>query len=262
VSQTLHTSAPSIIAPLLEIHLRIQHSALTHSCIRRLLTSLIHHCKSAEQFLPVSELLTTKFTRVAQPIEFAEGANGLDRVIEIVAVVTSVRQGSRMTGSHLSTYMRIALIYAQADQLSAITGTLSSLMGSSSLGSSLLHASASVLIAGDVSHWMGMGRVLVKQSWTRITFGADLCGVLSDLSWGGWQQLEFAHVIKHMHSLLELDALRGLALLANLNNTQRLNDASIAWRKQVEKWILRRFEDWAITHEKVRLSRDNQHFSH
>ncbi|KAI9465208.1 armadillo-type protein [Lactarius psammicola] len=224
VSQTLHTTAPSIIAPLLKVHLRSQQHALTHVCIRRLLTALIHHCKSAEQFLPVSELLTERFTSAAQSIEFEGNADGLDRIIEIIAVVTS---------------------------LSTITRTLSSLVGFSSLGNSLLHASASVLTAGDVSLWMGAGRVLVKQSWTRITFGAELCGILSDLSWGGWQLLEFPHVVKHMQSLLELDALRGLALLAALTNTQRLKDAQIAWLKQLEEWILKRFEGWAMTHEKV-----------
>ena len=139
----------------------------------------------------------------------------------------------------------------QADQLSAITETLSSLMGFHLLRMSLLHASASVLIAGDVSLWMGAGRALVQQSWTRITFGAELCGILSDLSWGGWQLLEFPHVVKHIQSLFELDPPRALALLAALNNTQRLKDAPTAWLKQLEERILKRFEGWAITHKNV-----------
>ena len=137
-------------------------------------------------------------------------------------------------------------------------------MGFASLGSALLHASASVLTAGDVSLWMGAGRVLVKQSWTRITFGAELCGILSDLSWGGWQLLEFPHIVSHMQGLLELDALRGLALLAALNNAQRLKDAPKAWLKQLEEWILKRFEIWAMTHENVRLplALGSRHYSY
>ncbi|KAI9441558.1 armadillo-type protein [Lactarius indigo] len=235
VSQTLHTTTPSIIAPLIKVHLRSQQRALTHNCIRRLFTALIHHCKSAEQFFPVSELLTEQFTSAARSVEFERDADGLDRIIEIIAVVTSVRQGSRVT----------------ADQLSTIARTLSPLVGFSSLGNSLLHASVSVLTAGDVSLWMGAGRVLIEQSWTRVTFGAELCGILSDLSWGGWQLLELPHVVKHMQSLFELDALRGLALSAALNNAQRLKDAPIAWLKQLEVWILKRFEGWAMTREKV-----------
>jgi hypothetical protein len=100
---------------------------------------------------------------------------------------------------------------------------------------------------------MGAGRVLVNQSWTRITFGAELCGILSDLSWRGWQLLEFSHVVKHMQSLFELNALRGLALLAALNDAQRLKDVPKAWLKQLEEWILKRFEGWAMSYENVRL---------
>lgn len=110
MSQTLHTTAPSIIAPLLKVHLRSQQRALTHNCIRRLLTALIHHCKSSEQFLPVSELLIEKFTSAARAIECERDADGLDRIIEIIAVVTSVRQGSRVTGAHLPTCTRTVLI--------------------------------------------------------------------------------------------------------------------------------------------------------
>ena len=253
MSQTLHTTTRSIIEPLLKVHIRSQQHALTHTCIRRLLTALIHHCRSAEQFLPVSELLTEKITSVAGSIEFERDANGLNRIIEIIAIVTSVRQGSRVTGVHLSTRMRTSLIISQAEQLTTITGTLSSLMGIASLENTLLHASASVLTAGEVSLWMGTGGVLVKQSWTKITFGAELCGILSDLSWGGWQLLELPHVVKHMQGLLELDALRGLALLAALNSAQRLKDAPKASLKQLEEWILKRFEGWATTYENVRL---------
>ena len=68
-----------------------------------LFRSLIHHCKSAEQFLPISELLTENLTSAARSIEFEGDADGLDRIIEIIAVVTSVRQGSRVTGVRQST---------------------------------------------------------------------------------------------------------------------------------------------------------------
>ena len=77
--------------------------------MRRLLTALIHHCKSAEQFFPISELLIEKLTSAARSIEFERDVDGLDRIIEIIAVVTSVRQGSRVTGAHLSIRVRTFL---------------------------------------------------------------------------------------------------------------------------------------------------------
>ena len=77
--------------------------------MRRLLTALIHHCKSAEQFFTISELLIEKLTSAARSIKFERDVDGLDRIIEIIAVVTSVRQGSRVTGAHLSIRVRTFL---------------------------------------------------------------------------------------------------------------------------------------------------------
>ncbi len=101
MSQTLHTATPSIVVPLLQIHLRSQEPTLTYTCLRRLLTALIHHCRGAEQFLPVSELLTEKISSLARSLESDKDTDCLNRLIEIISVVSSVRQGSRMTGALL-----------------------------------------------------------------------------------------------------------------------------------------------------------------
>ncbi|KAI0262194.1 armadillo-type protein [Gloeopeniophorella convolvens] len=236
VSQTLHTAAPTIVAPLISAHLTSSEPALTHTCIRRLLTALIHHCKGAEQFHPISELLIRQFATTAQSSESDDGTEKLDRVIELIAVVTSVRQGSRMT----------------VDQLAAIAKQLSPLMGRSSLEKSLLHACTSILVAGDMSLWMGAGRELVQQSWTNITFGARLCGVLSDLSWGGWKLLEVSNVVKHVPDLLDSNAEEGLALLSALHRSHRLKDMPIVWQQRIEEWVLNRFGSWVVTPAKVK----------
>jgi U3 small nucleolar RNA-associated protein 20 len=89
------------VAPLLQIHLRSREPALTYTCFRRFLTALIHHCRGAEQFLPVSELLTERFINLARSLILDEDTDCLDRFIEIISVVSSVRQGSRMTGALL-----------------------------------------------------------------------------------------------------------------------------------------------------------------
>jgi U3 small nucleolar RNA-associated protein 20 len=107
-------------------------------------------------------------------------------------------------------------------------------------------------MAGDLSLWMAAGRDLVQQSWTNVTFGAQLCGILSDLSWGGWKMVEFPHMIQQLPNLLDCDATRGLELLAALHNAQRVKDVPAAWLLRLEEWILRRFEAWTVTPEKVR----------
>ena len=107
-------------------------------------------------------------------------------------------------------------------------------------------------MAGDLSLWMGAGRDLVQQSWTNITLGVQLCSILSDLSWGGWQLLEFPHVVKHLPDLLESDAIGGLRLLATLHSTQRVKGVPAAWLQRLEEWTLKQFEGWVLTPEKVR----------
>ena len=94
-----------MIAPLLKVHLRSQVSEQTHACLRRLLTALIHHCKGAEGFIPVSELLVEKFISTTRCVESNEHTDTLNRLIEIIAIVSSVRHGSRITGRLLSTFL-------------------------------------------------------------------------------------------------------------------------------------------------------------
>lgn len=115
-------------------------------------------------------------------------------------------------------------------------------------------------MAGDVPLWMAAGRDLVQQSWTNVTFGAQLCGILSDLSWGGWKMLEFPLMVQHLPSLLDCDATRGLGLLAALHNAQRVKDVPATWLQRFEEWILRRFEAWTMTAEKVRCRFDKVAF--
>ena len=115
-------------------------------------------------------------------------------------------------------------------------------------------------MAGDLSLWMAAGRDLVQQSWTNVTFGAQLCGILSDLSWGGWKMLEFPHMIQQLPNLLDCDAIRGLRLLAALHNAQRVKDVPAAWLLRLEEWVLRRFEAWTMTAEKVRCRLDQVAF--
>jgi hypothetical protein len=96
VSQTLHTTTPSIFAPLLRHHLSCDAPEESFTVLRRLLTALVHHCKSAEQFSPLSDLLTESL--VSAPRENYEQLN---RLLEVITVSCSVRQGSRMSGMQI-----------------------------------------------------------------------------------------------------------------------------------------------------------------
>lgn len=67
-----------------------------------MLTALIHHVKSAEQFAPLGDLLVEKFVQIVTELESGssiteERQESLRRILTIVSVVCSVRQGSRMS---------------------------------------------------------------------------------------------------------------------------------------------------------------------
>ncbi|KAG8220545.1 armadillo-type protein [Butyriboletus roseoflavus] len=93
VSSTLHTTSPSMIGPLIDCYLGCENPDLLYTLLRRALTSLIHHCKGAEQFSGIAEILTTRFlTAVGQlPSNDAE-VERLRRILQLISVVCSLRR--------------------------------------------------------------------------------------------------------------------------------------------------------------------------
>jgi hypothetical protein len=64
-------------------------------------------------------------------------------------------------------------------------------------------------------------------------------------------------MIQHLPNLVDSDAIRGLGLLAALHSAQRVKDVPATWLLRLEKWILKRFEDWTFTPDKVRCRLDS-----
>jgi len=101
VSQTLHTCAISIFMPLLEYHLSSSaNTSTTYTLIRRTLTALVHHVKNAEQFALLGDLIVQKFSELLKStdIKSEPDVERLRKMMEVVGVVCSVRQGSRLNG--------------------------------------------------------------------------------------------------------------------------------------------------------------------
>ena len=69
----------------------------TFTLLRRVLTALIHHCKSAEQFSPVSDVVVKRYEDVIKSAD--EGR--VRHILEVAGIVCSVRQGSRMSRAYL-----------------------------------------------------------------------------------------------------------------------------------------------------------------
>ena len=71
--------------------------------IRRVLTALIHHIKDAEQFALLADVLVQQFTPISKTTT-RDDPERLQRMLEVVSVATSVRQGSCFT--HMSSIPR------------------------------------------------------------------------------------------------------------------------------------------------------------
>src|SRR5437588_10628858 len=67
VSQTLHTSAGSLISSLIDCHLTSDNARLSYTLLRRVLTALVHHCNGSEQFSVVACLVVDCFCTISQP---------------------------------------------------------------------------------------------------------------------------------------------------------------------------------------------------
>lgn len=102
VSQTLHTCTPSIVLPLLNYHLFTSSSApRTHTLLQRLFTALIHHVQNADNFSPVGDILLDAFIVRAQgTISSENDLETLQRMVDVISIPASVRNGSRLTGQY------------------------------------------------------------------------------------------------------------------------------------------------------------------
>jgi hypothetical protein len=83
--------------PLLEYHLTCENPDITYNLIRRVLTAFIHHVKNADQFSALADLLVQKFCASAKFTNTENEQEHFRRMLELISVPCSVRQGSRMS---------------------------------------------------------------------------------------------------------------------------------------------------------------------
>ncbi|KAL6304961.1 armadillo-type protein [Sparassis latifolia] len=231
VSQTLHTATSTLFSPLLQYHIAVEAPKRSFTLIRRVMTALIHHCKSAEQFAPVADLLVDQFLQAVK----SDDQESIRRMLELVTVACSVRQGSRMMSEHLSILLR----------------QFESLPLSDLLHSALLKFAATSLTAGDMSLWMRHGRKVVERSWERPALGIELCGALSDLAWGGWKFIALQHVPRLTPQLLKSHPKQTLELLVALHHEKRLDDVDIVWKRRFQTWVTDTLQGWEQNEENI-----------
>lgn len=180
----------------------------------------------------------------------------LRRMLEVVSVACSVRQGSRMTREcHLCQYAGAQLTpLCPAKHLKSLLSQIPTFPLTSTLHPAVLKFSLSTLIAGDMALWAGPGRIVLLRAFdTRPVLALELCGALAELGWGGWRLLALPSVLKWTGELLGSMPGRMLELLAALEEGGRLEKdvVDVVWRKRVMDWVERRFGEWEFNEENV-----------
>jgi hypothetical protein len=79
----------------------------------------------------------------------------------------------------------------------------------------------------------GPGRVFDIRALSVTSLGLMLCGVLAELSWGGWKLVEFPSLLSATRTLLESEPSLTLRLLAYLQNAGKLGEVDIVWDRVV-----------------------------
>ncbi|KAL5498462.1 UTP20 [Sanghuangporus vaninii] len=205
VAQTIHTSGPLLISSCLNYHLAASDDELEASSklLRRVLTALIHHCSKAEQFSVVAEPLIRKFVETTD-------AECSKRMLELLIVLCTVRQGSRLAPKQVSTIMDATI------KLSLNANLRNSIL---TLNTAALSASSA-----DLSIWMGAGRRVIEHAWSvDAQLAVSLTGSLLEVGWKGFSQFALSPFLKkcldllaseNTSPLLQLQILRVLAKLA------------------------------------------------
>lgn len=85
------------MGPLITYHLARDASDVSYTLIRRVLTALIHHCKWGDQFAPLAEVLVAQYNAATTSTVSDAERERLRRMLEILSVPLSVREGSRIS---------------------------------------------------------------------------------------------------------------------------------------------------------------------
>ncbi|KAL0061427.1 U3 snoRNP protein [Marasmius tenuissimus] len=235
VSQTLHTVTPSLINPLITFHLACEENVDTiYTLIRRVFTAFIHHVKGAEQFTPITDIVMENISSTP-----SEDHERLRRIMEVAAVISSVRNGSRLTSQNVKHLYELLPAAVPSE-----------------IQPALLKFSSALLTAGDMASWMSSARTYLAKLWeneSMVGFTLRLHGVLAELGWGGWKMIAQPILVKKSSKLLdqEGEAKETVRLLASLCRGGKMGEVDLVWKRRVEEWSYKRLKGFSERPEKL-----------
>ncbi|KAK1236291.1 U3 snoRNP protein [Marasmius sp. AFHP31] len=237
VSQTLHTVTPSLINPLITFYLTCEENVdAIYTLIRRVFTAFIHHVKGPEQFTPITDIVVKNISSTP-----SEDNERLRRIMEVAAVISSVRNGSRLTSQNTKQLYELLPAAVPLEVQSA-----------------LLKFSSALLTAGDMASWMSSARTFLAKLWeneSMIGFTLRLHGVLAELGWGGWKMIAQPVLVKKSSKLLdhEGEAKETVRLLASLCRGCKMGEVDLVWKRRVEEWSYKRLKEFFERLGKLRV---------
>ena len=244
VSQTLHTVTPTVIRPLLRYYFSTAANSEAledaFTVIRRTMTALIHHCKTADQYTPITDILLEQLSLVTS-LKITEAETDMDhtgRVLNVLTVLCSVRSGSRISAKNLSTILTHLQSIPITDELHV----------------AYLKLTVACLTAGDMALWMGAGRKVFERTWAeRPKLALQITGATLELGWGGWQMIALPHVVKRSLDVLEsnTEVVCVLEVLSAAQKEGKLSGVDEKWKERLRKWAIARFSKWDGSEEQV-----------
>ncbi|KAL0573671.1 U3 snoRNP protein [Marasmius crinis-equi] len=229
VSQTLHTVTPSLINPLITHYLTCEQNADSeYTLLRRVFTAFIHHVKGAEQFTLITDIIIKHLSSTT-----SEDTEKFRRVLEIAAVIASVRSGSRLTSQNITQLYALLPVTAPAE-----------------IQPALLKFSSALLTTGDMASWMSSARNYLARLWeteAMVGFTLRLHGVLVELGWGGWKMIAQPVLVKKSSKLLdsERDGREVVRLLAALCREGKMGEVDLVWKRKVEEWSFKKLKSFS-----------------
>ncbi|KAI5987597.1 armadillo-type protein [Pisolithus albus] len=286
VSHTLHTTSPSVLGAIIEHYLSASSSESSsdeeslYTLLRRALTALMHHCDGPDQFPPIAdvvvkhveEALTQPCMSDSGPEEHVpEGEQGQDRQPEnqdlahpervrrslrLAAIVCGVRQGSRLSPSHISR------LFAILSYVPVPTSTLTPHVNPNEKASesTFLEFLSSLFVAATSSSpntaFDSSIRTFVQRiQHTSPQFFVSLVGVLSSLGWQGGARGGNWLLIRDTLGVLRSDERGVLRLLARFVSGSRsrrtggkggIGGMDVVWKRSLSTWVVQKLGDWTL----------------
>ena len=227
--------------------------------------------KNAEQFTSLGDLIVQKFSDLLKSTDITSDSDveRLRKMIEVMGVVCSVRQGSRLNGKccllAVLIYLIMLFLVRLESQISLLFAQLDVLpLAISDLHRTLLRYVTALFLAADMSMWLGPGLRFLQRTWrwnsttmepqsmspqelaVFATFTLKFNGCLASSNWAGWKLIALPRLYQ---SILKLDVdfrvlLDFLARLKRVgkvggNGGEKEKEAEGVWKK-VEEYAVAR----------------------